>query len=140
MRAGAEAGEAGDDHLVHERYGHLRLEELGGQVAAAGLLAGRVEDVDLRHHAPFVAGVLTAERIMTSPPLGPGTAPFTSSRLRSGSVRTISRFKIVTRAFPMCPDIRMPLNTRLGVAHAPMEPGERCLRCVPWLDPRPPNP
>ncbi len=27
----------------------------------------------------------------------------------------------------------MPLNTRLGVAHAPIEPGERCFFCTPWL-------
>ena len=70
---------------------------------------------------------------MTSPPSGPGTAPRISRRLRSGSARTTSRFKIVTRSLPIWPAIRMPLNTREGVAHAPMEPGERCLRCVPWL-------
>ena len=38
------------------------------------------------------------------------------------------------------PAIRMPLNTRLGVAHAPIEPGERCLRWVPWLALSPPKP
>ena len=34
----------------------------------------------------------------------------------------------------------MPLNTRDGVAHAPIAPGERCLRSVPWLLDRPLNP
>jgi hypothetical protein len=35
--------------------------------------------------------------------------------------------------------MRRPLNTRPGVAQPPMEPGERCLRWVPWLAPRPPE-
>src|SRR5436190_4586702 len=29
--------------------------------------------------------------------------------------------------------MRTPLKTRPGVAHAPIEPGERCLRSTPWL-------
>jgi hypothetical protein len=37
----------------------------------------------------------------------------------------------VVRTPPIRPAIRTPLNTRPGVAHAPMEPGERCLRWVP---------
>ena len=44
------------------------------------------------------------------------------------------------RWFPCWPAIRMPLNTREGVAHAPIEPGERCFFSVPWLEPSPANP
>ena len=31
----------------------------------------------------------------------------------------------------------MPLNTRAGVAHAPIEPGERCFLWLPWHAPWP---
>ena len=44
------------------------------------------------------------------------------------------------RALPMRPAMRRPLKTRPGVAQPPMEPGERCLRWVPWLAPRPLKP
>ena len=37
----------------------------------------------------------------------------------------------------MRPAIRTPLKTRPGVAQAPIEPGERCLRSTPWLARRP---
>ena len=43
------------------------------------------------HRLPF-----TASRMSTRPPLGPGTAPFTSSRSRSASASTTSRFSVVT--------------------------------------------
>ena len=36
---------------------------------------------------------------------------------------------MVTRSWPMRPAILVPLKTRAGVAQAPIEPGERCLRC-----------
>ena len=55
--------------------------------------------------SPSSRGAFTAERTMTSPPLGPGTAPRTRSRLRSGSAWTTSRFSTVTRccrAGPPC--------------------------------------
>ena len=38
----------------------------------------------------------------------------------------------MTRLPPMRPGPRMPLNTREGVAEAPIEPGARTL-CEPWL-------
>ena len=37
----------------------------------------------------------------------------------------------------MRPAICVPLNTRAGVAQAPIEPGARCTRWVPWLAPWP---
>ena len=46
----------------------------------------------------------------------------------------------MTRSFPIWPPIRAPLNTREGVAEAPMEPGERCLRSVPCDPPIPLKP
>src|SRR5439155_614190 len=53
---------------------------------------------------------------MTRPPGGPGIAPFTINRLRSASTATTSRLRTVTRSLPIWPAIRVPLNTRLGVA------------------------
>ena len=44
---------------------------------------------------------------------------------------------MVTFSPPMRPAIAVPLNTRAGVAQAPMEPGARCIRWVPWLAPWP---
>ena len=58
-----------------------------------------------------------------SRPCGPGTAPRTSIRLRSGMISTTVRPRWVTRPPPIRPGPRMPLNTREGVAEAPIEPG-----------------
>ena len=38
----------------------------------------------------------------------------------------------MTRLLPIWPGPRMPLNTREGVAEAPIEPGARTL-CEPWV-------
>src|SRR5205085_8165283 len=69
-------------------------------------------------------------RTSTMPFLGPGTAPFTSSRLFSASMSCTVRPSCVTRLPPMRPAILMPLNTREGVADAPIDPGLRML-CEP---------
>src|SRR5690606_34965147 len=74
----------GDDHLVDQGHVGLHVEDRRRQLDGAGLLAGRIEHVDreIRCHraqASF-AGLLTAERTSTRPPLGPGTAPLTSTR------------------------------------------------------------
>ncbi len=37
---------------------------------------------------------------------------------------TTRKLRTVTRAFPMCPDMRMPGNTREGNADEPIEPGD----------------
>ena len=87
--------------------------------APAGGLEG-----DLGHLAQrSLTALFTALRTTTTPPLGPGTEPLTSSRLRSGSDSTTSRLRVVTCSWPMWPDIRMPLNTRPGKAHEPIAPG-----------------
>src|SRR5690606_34035481 len=84
VRALAGRSLLGDDHLVDQGHVGLHVEDRRRQLDGAGLLAGRVEHVDgqVRCHraqASF-AGLLTAERTSTRPPLGPGTAPLTSTR------------------------------------------------------------
>src|SRR6266542_6590687 len=56
------------------------------------------------------------------PPFGPGTLPSTTSRLSSLSTPSTRRLRTVTRALPMCPDIRIPLNTRDGNDDEPIDP------------------
>src|SRR5207237_6164212 len=101
MRAAAERREPGDDHLVHQRDVDRRLEELSGELLVAHLLARAVEDGCRRHQAPAPAGALTAERTITRPPFGPGTAPLSRRRFRSGSAWKTSRLRTVTRSFPI---------------------------------------
>ena len=79
--------------------------------------------------APFA---LAALRRMTSVPRGPGTAPLTRIRPFSASTEWTVRFWVVIVSLPIRPAIRMPLNTRPGVAQPPIEPGLRWLRCEPW--------
>ena len=63
----------------------------------------------------------TVSLIVTKDFLGPGTAPFTKSKLFSASTLTTSRFCTVTLTAPICPGIPFPLNTLLGLEHAPLE-------------------
>src|SRR5438128_1451240 len=56
------------------------------------------------------------------PPFGPGTLPSTTSRLSSFSTPSTRRLRTVTRALPMCPDMRIPLNTLDGNADDPIDP------------------
>src|SRR6185437_8167793 len=70
-----------------------------------------------RSRGGFFAFVITRY-----PPFGPGTLPSTTSRLSSLSTPRMRRLRVVTRALPMCPDIRMPLKTRDGNADEPIEP------------------
>src|SRR5690606_30183220 len=74
---------------------------------------------------PYLPLLLTARRIISKPWFGPGTDPSISSRFRSVSTRITFKFWTVTRSFPMWPAMRMPLNTRPGVALDPIEPGAR---------------
>ena len=64
------------------------------------------------------------------PFFGPGTAPLTRMRFRSGSTECTVNPSCVRRFPPMRPGIFWPLNTRDGVAEAPIEPGARTL-CEP---------
>ena len=72
-------------------------------------------------------------RTVRKPPLGPGTAPRTRSRLLVGSTRTTLRFRTVIRALPYWPGLRIPLRVWAGSALGPDEPGWRCIRLTPWV-------
>ena len=159
-------GQLGRHHLVEDGSVRLDAEDLGveldltelgavhraaGGDAGDGLGAGqapgwrpdRRRPVRSRRRwpsratTPFTRGALTASRRTTIPPRGPGTAPLTKMIWRSGSDWTISRLRVVTCWAPMRPAIFVPLNTREGVAHAPMEPGARCILWLPWEAPWP---
>src|SRR6266540_7221255 len=93
MGTPADRGHAGHDHLVHERDADPRLEDLGGQLSLGHFLSGGVDHLDLGHQADPPVGAFTADRTMTSPPDGPGTAPRRSRRFRSASAWITSRFR-----------------------------------------------
>src|SRR5437773_7827329 len=142
MRAGALRGRARPDHLVHDGDVDRRGEEILGESALGEDRPSHVTDLDGGHQRCLflVSPVLTLDLTMTSAPVGPGTAPLRSRRLRSRSDSTTSRFSTVTRTLPIWPAIRVPLNTRDGVAQAPIAPGERCFRSVPCDAPIPAKP
>src|SRR6185312_5846458 len=112
----------GLDHLVQQRIVPLQAEHVARQLGLGGRAQGRCGEGG---HQP---SVLTS----TMPPTDPGTGPAISSRFRSASTSATFRPRWVTRRSPMWPAMRMPLNTRDGVAEAPIEPGLRML-CEPWL-------
>src|SRR6202008_10495 len=125
--------------LVDQRHVDLGREDLLRQVDRLALGAN---DADGGHQASLPPSVRfrTALRTSTTRPRGPGTAPLIRSSPRSASTAcTVSDWTVV-RTPPIRPALPCPLNTRPGVAHAPMEPGERCLRWVPCAAPRPLKP
>ena len=93
--AAPRAGHEGGHHLVDQGLVELRAEgRLGHLDAGRRLLAllvyyGKLHRLSLPQAD---AGALAAARRTTSPPVGPGTAPFSRMRLRSASTRTTSRF------------------------------------------------
>src|SRR6185437_17137697 len=116
--AGAQSVLLGAHGLVDEVRLHLGAEDRVFDVDGAGL----PEERCLHCHY---------ERTSTSPFFGPGTEPLTSSKLLSASTwKTVSP-SCVARLPHMRPGSLMPLNTRDGVADAPIEPGLRTL-CEPW--------
>src|SRR5690606_40415800 len=58
-----------------------------------------------------------------------GTDPLTTSTFFSGYTLITRRFCTLTRWLPVCPAIRMPLNTRDGKEAAPSDPGARRRLC-----------
>ena len=110
-------------------HGLVEVDRPGGGASLAA-------DVDLRHRQP----PFTASRMRTVAPRGPGTEPRTSSSSRSASACTTSRFSIVVLRFPIRPGMRLPLNTRDGVAHWPTAPGLRCTLWAPCEARWPENP
>src|SRR5690606_8435535 len=123
VRAGAGRGQLRGDDLVEDGLVRLDAEDLAGQVDGARGLPGRRLHGD--GGGAHDAAALTALRMRTRPPAGPGTEPRRRMRLRSESPSTTSRLRVVVRTLPVWPAIRMPLNTRAGVAHAPIDPGAR---------------
>src|SRR5262249_59714020 len=115
------------DGLVQQRFVHFRAEYGVGQFQVADLLVTQIHNIDCGHGC-----YLFALRTTTYPPLGPGTAPFTISRLSWVSTSTTSRFRTVTLAWPICPAMRMPGSTRDGKLDAPIEPGARW-NIDPWV-------
>ena len=83
VRALAGGGQLGRHHLVHQRDVGLDVEQRGGQLDRAVLLAVRGLDVNLESH--YFSPRLTAVRTTTSPPLRPGMAPLMSSTPFSAS-------------------------------------------------------
>src|SRR5271155_2157382 len=67
-------------------------------------------------------GGFFAFMITRYPPCGPGTLPSTTKRFSSLSTPKTRRLRCVTRAWPICPDMRIPLNTREGNADEPIDP------------------
>src|SRR5439155_915705 len=134
-----DGGKVGPDHRVHDRDVGFDIEDLVGQRDRAGVGTLTV-DVGGEAHRDVAPLARTEERTSTRQPFGPGTAPRMRRRLRLGSASTISRLRMVTRPAPSWPPIFIPLKMRDGVALAPTEPGERCLRSVPWLEERPLKP
>src|SRR5581483_610883 len=126
----------GHHDLVDQRHVDLGREDLLRQLNRLAARAVGREHWDGRHQDSFLAALRTS----TTRPAGPGTAPLISSRPRSASTEWTLSDCTVVRMPPIRPAIRTPLNTRPGVAQAPMEPGERCLRWVPCAAPRPRKP
>src|SRR5690606_21993701 len=127
LGAGSCAGEVGDDDLMDERFVERRRER---SVRELDRIAVTVQ-CDL-HFPSRGLPAFAAGRTSTRPETEPGTAPFTRSRLRSGSTRTTSRFGCVVRTAPRWPDIFVPLNTRPRDWFGPIGPGARCEIEVPW--------
>src|SRR6266540_2703056 len=129
-RAGAPVIHLRAHGLVDDVQLQLRAEDVFLERDVLRLLAGGVEQRCFRRCH------LVSSRTSTKAFFGPGTAPLTSSRLRSASISCTTRPTCVTRLPPIRPDIFMPLKTRAGVADAPIEPGLRML-CEPCdLGPR----
>src|ERR1035437_7256694 len=113
--------------FVQERLVDGARENVVGQFDFADLLIIQIHYIDCRH-----GSYLFDLRTTTYPPLGPGTAPFTTSTLSSVSTSITSRLRTVTRSWPMCPPMRMPGSTRDGKLDAPMDPGARW-NIEPWV-------
>jgi hypothetical protein len=101
VRAGATRGQLGGHDLVEHGGVDRCSEQLIAELDVADRLAGAVVERCRRHRQTFLTRM--------SEPRAPGRLPFTSSRLRSGSVRTTRTFLMVTPSSPMWPAIRTPL-------------------------------
>ena len=109
---------------------------VAGHFAKAGVTPRRYL-VELRTDD---ADQYTLGQELTAETFGAGDLVDVTGRSKGkGTACTVSRGTVV-RTLPIRPAIFTPLNTRPGVAHPPIDPGERCLRWVPWEEPRPLKP
>src|SRR5579859_5544540 len=109
------------DNLVENRHIRGDSEHLLAQFELFYGLSGHVIHCCRGHFGYLIPCFL----IVSRPPLAPGTEPFISSRLRSGSACTTCNFLAVTRSLPIRPAMRVPFKTRPGVVPEPIEPGAR---------------
>ena len=133
-------GQLGGDDLVQHRHVGLDAEEVGVEGPGPGGRAVRPVHVDPRRVdgcRPSLAsldGVADEHQAAAGPGHGALEQQQVCARRRPGRPR---RLRVVTRSPPIWPAIRVPLNTRAGVAQAPMEPGARWCLWLPWLAPWP---
>ena len=87
VRARADTGEARRHDLVHQRHVDRDSNTSAGRSREPVFLpATSLSSIEaIRRPSLSFAGALTAERTMTRPPFGPGTAPLTAAGSRSGS-------------------------------------------------------
>ena len=123
--AGAAAGQLGDHGLVQHGLVDRRREERLGQVDRAGLRAGLGVEGRGGHRSglPDEDERVAARR---------GRGPDQEQVALGVGARRWSAFLTVTRALPMWPAMRVPLNTLPGVVPPPIEPGARC-ESEPWV-------
>src|SRR5439155_4978605 len=129
LRSPSRRGQLGGDDLVHHRHVGLDGEQGVVELDRADGCPREVADVDGGH---YVVTPFTALRMRTVAPRGPGTAPLMRTSWRSGSASTTWRLRVVTFWAPRRPAMRVPRNTRAGVAQAPMAPGALCFLWLPW--------
>src|SRR5699024_8366839 len=119
------SGKLSHVNLVDPLSLYCHADDLSGTIHVTGFVYSVIEDVNCLDISHVVQASFTAERTRTTPPLGPGTAPLMSRKLFSLSTAWIVRFWVVCLTAPIRPAMRIPLNTRPGVAAPPIEPGLR---------------
>ena len=127
VRALARGGELGHDDLVDQRDVGRHVEDLGGQLDLRRCRRRRRPDA-ARSRTGSLSGPLRGGADEHQAALGAGDrAPDQQqARARCRPCATV-RPGVVWRSWPIRPAMRRPLNTRPGVAQAPIEPGRAVL-------------
>ena len=129
-------GELRDDDLVDQRDVGLDVEDLGGQVGRAGLLAlrrrRRRRSACHSWSRPLHSGTHDDDAT-----LGAGDGALDEQQAPLDVDRVHGQVLGGLAVGPIRPAICTPLNTRDGVEAPPIEPGLRWLRCAPWEAPTP---
>src|SRR5699024_2795734 len=103
----------GHDNLVNQVLVEVPAKDGGGCRNGVGRLTLIIQELEFHDYAPLPDS-FSERRTTILPFLWPGTAPLTSSRPRSASTRTISRFCTVLVLLPIWPAIFLPRNTLPG--------------------------